>query len=142
MVDEPDDLGVDPNVFYSPGPLWVVAVRQTVGRDEKTAEPVAGNATAVVSGSTKNRRVIAVFTDEDLAERFAAQQGSPDLVPAKIRSAAEYVGLLEGWARAGFTHVAYDPGKAGTPARFMVPIARAADEIRQQTRRSIQCQDR
>jgi hypothetical protein len=132
MVDEPDDLGVDPNVFYSPGPLWVVAVRKTVGLDEKTGEPVANSATAIVSGSTKNRRFIAVFTDEDLAERFVAQQGSLDFIPAKILSAAEYVGLLETWPRTGFTHVAYDLGKARTPARFMVPIARAADEIKRQ----------
>ena len=128
MVDEPDDPGFDPDVFYSPGPLWVVAVRQTIRRDEKTGESVAGSTTAVVSGSTKNRRFIAVFTDDDRAERFVAQQGSPDLVPAKIRSAAEYVGLLEGWAAAGFTHIAYDPGDKGT--RFKVPIERGIDEIR------------
>jgi hypothetical protein len=130
MVDEPDDLGVDPNVFYSPGPLWVVAVRQTVGRDEKTGDLVVNSATAVVGGGPKNCRFIAVFTDEDLAERFVAEQGKLDLVPVKICSPADYIGLLEGWTRAGVVHVVYDPGKAGTPARFMVPIARAADEIK------------
>jgi hypothetical protein len=130
MADERDDSGFDPNIFYAPGAAWVVAFRQTARWDETAGEAVATGATAVISGQTETRRFIAVFSDKDLAERFIAQQESTDLVPAKIRNPAEYVSILERWGQAGFTHVAYDLGKLGTPARFMFPIARAIDEIK------------
>ena len=109
MTDLPDDDALPPGMFLAPLPWWVL-------RDDAAAGYVVLDA---ADGTTS----LAVFTDEDLADRFAAATGFPGRRLAAT-TFDDGLGLLAALPLI-CTHVAFDPpGRVGGRARWVVPLAR------------------
>ena len=109
MTDLPDDDALPPGMFLAPMPWWVL-------RDDAAAGYVVLDA---ADGAT----CLAVFTDEDLADRFAADTGFVGRAVA-ARGPADFLALLGGlpplWPYAAFD----PPGRVGGRARWVVPLPR------------------
>jgi hypothetical protein len=109
MTDLPDDAPLPPGMFLAPMPWWVL-------RDDAAAGYVVLDA---ADGAT----CLAAFTDEDLADRFAAATGFDGrAVPAA--TPADFLDLLRAVPPI-CTYVAFDPpGHVGGRARWVVPVPR------------------
>ena len=109
MTDLPDDDALPPGMFLAPMPWWVL-------RDDAAAGYVVLDAADGVT-------CLAVFTDEDLADRFAAATGFAGRSVATARP-ADFLDLLRGVPPI-CTYAAFDPpGRVGGRARWVVPLAR------------------
>lgn len=109
MTDLPDDDALPPGTFLAPMPWWVL-------RDDAAAGYVVLDAADGVT-------CLAVFTDEDLADRFAAATGFAGRAVAAA-SLDDGLALLAALPPI-CTHVAFDPpGRVGGRARWVVPLAR------------------
>jgi hypothetical protein len=102
-----DELDFDPNRFVFVYPVWTCA-------RPGTFDMIGGNV-------TRGGKFIAVFTDEDLADRFLESRGlsgCADLLFFEDKDTL--AGALKLLQQSGFTHVAVDPagvdvGEAAKP---------------------------
>jgi hypothetical protein len=102
------------NAFLASMPWWVVSRRRG---GEGAAGGGAGYLVLDADGST----CLAVFTDEDLAERFTRTVGY-DGRPAAARTPRQFIALAAGLPPV-CTYVAFDPPpKVGGRARWVVPL--------------------
>lgn len=119
---------VDENLFWVPGPVWVVNRAGGVTVDDE-GRPVLSDETTVarVEGRVEGERcnAIVVFTDRDLAERFIAGLPRPGQATATFRTPEHFAAFLQRAARRGETHVGFDPGEV---VRFS-PIQDVLDGI-------------
>jgi hypothetical protein len=128
-ADEPDPHGPAPeddlpvNAFLASLPWWVV-----LGRDSQDPDS-PGYLVLDADGST----CLAVFTDEDLAQRFV---GAVDFDggPLPVNTPEQFVRLLRRLP-AICTYAMFDPPpKVGARARWVVPLTevlRALEEARE-----------
>jgi hypothetical protein len=118
MSDLPEEL--PPNAFLASMPWWVV-----LGRDNEGGEPDApGYLVLDADGST----CLAVFTDEDLAQRFIDDVGFaggplPVNVPEQFESLARRLPPICQYA-------AFDPpSRVGARARWVVPLTEVLEAL-------------
>jgi hypothetical protein len=110
MSDDPTDL--PPGAFLAALPWWVV-----VGRDEPADTSAPGYLVLDADGST----CLAIFTDEDLAQRFVKEadfDGGPQSVdtPDQFWQLARRLPTI-------CTYAAFDPPpRIGGRARWVVPL--------------------
>ena len=110
MPDLPDDL--PPDTFLASMPWWVV-----LGRDDAGSDP-PGYLVLDADGST----CLAVFTDEDLAQRFVRDVDF-DGGPLPVETPGQFVSLARRLPDI-CTYAAFDPpARVGGRARWVVPLA-------------------
>ena len=123
-----DAAGLPSGAFLAPFPWWVVMTRPAAGPVVGTIRPGADSGFLVVDaddGST----CLAVFTDDDLAGRFAAAAGFPG-VPTAVARPRDFVALA-GFLPPVCTYAAFDPpGRVGARARWFVPLGRLLAALR------------
>ena len=121
MSEFPDELPA--GAFLAPLPWWVVV------RRAPDAEAAAAAAGYLVLDAADGSTCLAVFTDEDLAERFTRTVDFPGrLVAATTPAEAER--LLVALPRV-CTHAAFDPPpRVGGRARWVVPLAEVTRALR------------
>ena len=108
--DLPDDAPLPPGMFLAPMPWSVLRV------------PGGDPAGYVVIDATDGATCLAVFTDDDLAERFARDAGVAAGVVA-VDSPAAFADLVLHLPPI-CTHASFDPPAAvGGRARWVVPLA-------------------
>ena len=109
MSDELDDL--PPNAFLASMPWWVVLGREDAGCDS------AGYLVLDVDGGT----CLAVFTDEDLAQRFV-EEVEFDGGPLPVETPEQFWQLARRLPTI-CTYAAFDPPpRVGGRARWVVPL--------------------
>lgn len=109
----PDDL--PGNVFLASMPWWVVLGRE--GRGPAGEADPAGYLVVDADGST----CLAVFTDEDLAERFVGGVGF-DGGPLPVETPEQF-GSLAGRLPPVCQYAVFDPPpRVGARARWVVPL--------------------
>src|SRR6476646_4478944 len=116
--DHEDDI--PPDAFLASFPWWVVATRlEAVG--EEGAVRLGPDSGFLVLDAADGSTSLAVFTGEDLAERFVAASGFPGRAvgietPRRFVAVARYVPPV-------CTHAAFDPpARVGGRARWVVPL--------------------
>jgi hypothetical protein len=98
-----EEMDFDPHAFIFSYPVWVVSRKDN-------PESLAGGP---MPGGGK---FVAVFTDEDLAERFIRQTcRESESATGAIADADAFSGFLRVMQSAGYTHVVLDP--SGKPAQ-------------------------
>jgi hypothetical protein len=123
MSNEPEDL--PPNAFLASLPWWVVLGRG--GADPHSDAP--GYLVLDVDGGT----CLAVFTDEDLAQRFIRAVDF-DGGPLPVEAPGQFVSLT-GRLPAICTYAAFDPPpRVGGRARWVVPLADVLTALRRAQR--------
>jgi len=122
-----DAGGLPPGTFLAPFPWWVVMTRPAAGPAAGTVRPGPDSGFLVVDadGST----CLAVFTDDDLAGRFAAAAGFTG-VPTAVARPRDFVALA-GYLPPICTYAAFDPpGRVGARARWVLPLAQVLAALR------------
>ena len=136
--DMPEDASPVPHGgFLAPFPWWVLVERdakalvewdpstRAVRAQVRPAEGVGYLVLDAADGST----CLAVFTDEDLAERFIRATTFPGLHVANS-SPEDFLGLAETLPSV-CSHVAFDPpGQVGARARWVVPLNDVLEALR------------
>ena len=125
MSELPEDL--PPNAFLATMPWWVVLGREHVdptapgdGAAERNAER-PGYLVLDADGST----CLAVFTDEDLAQRFVGDVGF-DGGPLPVETPEQFLGLARRLPEI-CQYAAFDPpSRVGARARWVVPLTEVA----------------
>jgi hypothetical protein len=114
------DDDIPPDAFLASFPWWVVATRlEAVG--EEGAVRLGPESGFLVLDAADGSTSLAVFTDEDLAERFVAASGFAGRpvgieTPRRFTAVARHVPPV-------CTHVAFDPpARVGGRARWVVPL--------------------
>lgn len=114
--DPPDDL--PPGAFLASLPWWVV-----LGREDRGEVP--GYLVLDADGST----CLAVFTDEDLAQRFVGDVGF-DGGPLPVDTPEQFINLARRLP-AICEYAAFDPpSRVGARARWVVPLAEVGRALR------------
>jgi hypothetical protein len=118
---DPSDA-VDPHVFDIVNPPWAVAETSRV-------DPATGRGAGWAGFTVGEKRVIILFTDRDLAERFIERLARPNLAPCQFGTPRDYLRWLEEMAKHGYTHIGFDhePNRAR-----LLPLARVLAEVRAQ----------
>ena len=138
VSDPADDLGLPANRFLAPLPWWVVVQSDTAGvrvrLDPHTrsivpeARPVDGTGYLVLDAADGST-CLAVFTDEDLAERFIRATDFPG-VPLAHSTPEHFLSLAQ-TLPAVCSHVAFDPpGQVGARARWVVSLRDVLEALR------------
>ena len=123
MSEFPDELPA--GAFLAPLPWWVVVRRDVDGRGGGEGAAAGYLVLDAADGST----CLAVFRDEDLAERFTLTVDFPGR-PVAATTPAEALQLVAGLPRV-CTHAAFDPPpRVGGRARWVVPLAEVARALR------------
>ena len=119
----PDDAGGDdipPDAFLASFPWWVVATRLEVVGDEGAVR-LGPDSGFLVLDAADGSTCLAVFTDEDLAERFVAGSGFPGR-PVGIETPRRFVAVAR-HVPPVCTHAAFDPpATIGGRARWVVAL--------------------
>jgi len=125
MSDVPEDLpeNLPPGAFLATMPWWVV-----LGREHAVAaaqqEDSPGYLVLDADGST----CLAVFTDEDLAQRFVTDVGF-DGGPLPVDTPEQFLGLARRLP-AICQYAAFDPpSRVGARARWVVPMAEVTQAL-------------
>ena len=114
----PDDL--PPNAFLASMPWWVV-----LGREGAEARAGGDEAPGYLVLDADGSTCLAVFTDEDLAQRFVGDV-SFDGGPLPVETPEQFLGLARRLP-AICQYAAFDPpSRVGTRARWVVPLTEVA----------------
>lgn len=113
MTDLPDDL--PPNAFLASMPWWVVLGREGGGAAGESDQ--AGYLVLDADGST----CLAVFTDEDLAQRFVGDVGF-DGGPLPVDTPGQFTSLARRLPEVCQYAVFDPPPRVGARARWVVPL--------------------
>src|SRR4051795_10584661 len=117
MAELPDDL--PPGEFLASMPWWVVLGSERGDPDGAEGRP--GYLVLDADGST----CLAVFTDEDLAQRFVDESGF-DGGPLPVDTPAQFLGLVRRLPSI-CEYAAFDPpSRVGARARWVVTLAEVA----------------
>jgi hypothetical protein len=117
----PDDL--PPDAFLASMPWWVVLGREGAGSGAGDEAP--GYLVLDADGST----CLAVFTDEDLAQRFVDDVAF-DGGPLPVETPEQFLGLTRRLP-AVCQYAAFDPpSRVGARARWVVPLTEVARALR------------
>ena len=118
----PDDL--PPNAFLASMPWWVVLGRE--GAEVRASgDEAPGYLVLDADGST----CLAVFTDEDLAQRFVGDV-SFDGGPLPVETPEQFLGLARRLP-AICQYAAFDPpSRVGARARWVVPLTEVARALK------------
>jgi hypothetical protein len=117
MPDLPEEL--PSNAFLASMPWWVVLGRDGTGAESASDSP--GYLVLDADGST----CLAVFTDEDLAQRFVDDVGF-DGGPLPVDTPDQFLGLA-GRLPPVCQYAAFDPpSRVGARARWVVPLTEVA----------------
>jgi hypothetical protein len=117
MSDLPEDL--PPDAFLATMPWWVVLGREHVAAAAPENSP--GYLVLDADGST----CLAVFTDEDLAQRFVGDVGF-DGGPLPVDTPEQFLGLARRLPEI-CQYAAFDPpSRVGARARWVVPLTEVA----------------
>jgi hypothetical protein len=123
MSDDATDL--PPGAFLASMPWWVV-----LGRDDSAASDSPGYLVLDVDGGT----CLAVFTDEDLAQRFVTEVDF-DGGPLPVQTPGQFIALAAKLPPI-CTYAAFDPPpRVGGRARWVVPleeVGRALEQARRE----------
>lgn len=114
------DDDIPPDGFLASFPWWVVATRlEAVG--EEGAVRLGPDSGFLVLDAADGSTSLAVFTDEDLAERFVAASGFAGR-PVGIETPRRFVAVAR-HVPPVCTHAAFDPpARVGGRARWVVPL--------------------
>src|SRR4051812_50196604 len=116
----PNPAEMRPNTFLAPFPWWVVATRLEVVGDEGAVR-LGPDSGFLVLDAADGSTCLAVFTDEDLADRFVAGSGFPGR-PVGIETPRRFVAVAR-HVPPVCTHAAFDPPpQVGGRARWVVPL--------------------
>jgi hypothetical protein len=111
---------IPPDAFLASFPWWVVATRLQVVGDEGAVR-LGPDSGFLVLDAADGSTCLAVFTDEDLAERFVAGSGFPGR-PVGIETPRRFVAVAR-HVPPVCTHAAFDPPpQVGGRARWVVPL--------------------
>lgn len=111
---------IPPNAFLASFPWWVVATRLE-GVGDEGAVRLGPDSGFLVLDAADGSTCLAVFTDEDLAERFVAGSGFPGR-PVDIETPRRFVAVAR-HVPPVCTHAAFDPPpQVGGRARWVVPL--------------------
>jgi hypothetical protein len=117
--------------FYFP--TWFLADRDTVQIHEDERGAVIGEGTKLVGikGQGGNK-ILALFDDEDLAERFVERDRLESAVLMMLENPEALGDLLERFSR-DFTHAAYNPetSEIGNAVKWIIPIEVVLKRIRE-----------
>ena len=118
--DDSADAPLAPGSFFATFPWFVI---QASG--PRTAEPI-GYLMLDVEGGT----CLAVFTDEDLADRFIRSTEFANGSTRALDDPGEFIGLVN-WLPDLCRYIAFDPpGQVGGRARWIVPLSDVLRELR------------
>jgi len=121
MSDLPEDL--PPDAFLATMPWWVV-----LGREHEAASPTSpdgGESPGYLVLDADGSTCLAVFTDEDLAQRFVGDVGF-DGGPLPVDTPEQFLGLARRLP-AICEYAAFDPpSRVGARARWVVPLTEVA----------------
>jgi hypothetical protein len=121
MPDLPEEL--PPNAFVASMPWWVVLGREGAGVEVVPGGPgeLPGYLVLDADGST----CLAVFTDEDLAQRFVGEVGF-DGGPLPVETPDQFLRLARRLPEI-CQYAAFDPpSRVGARARWVVPLTEVA----------------
>lgn len=120
----------DPDKFLITFPVWFLAERGTVSPETKAGDKIPLDDLGLVVGTAGGRECLLLFTDEDLARRFAA--GAPmDVVPGAFGTPQELAEALGGLDPA-VGHVVFDLAGIGARARPLA-VREAVRLLREQS---------
>ena len=119
-------------IQFVEGNAWVVADEDGVAMEGEQAV-LTDPSKAVTGESESGKRLIVMFSDVDLAERFARAAGVPGYVAAGLAGARNLLNFLEAQRDLGTTHVVLDP-TFGRKTAAEAPI----EEVIRDTRKSIE----
>lgn len=121
MSDLPEDL--PPNAFLATMPWWVVLGREH--EDARDAASEAGERPGYLVLDADGSTCLAVFTDEDLAQRFVGDVGF-DGGPLPVDTPDQFLGLARRLPEI-CQYAAFDPpSRVGARARWVVPLTEVA----------------
>jgi riboflavin biosynthesis pyrimidine reductase len=96
--------------FLLVGPPWIVIDRRTL-KDKQARQIDIDEGATLSTAIVEGEHAIAIFSDQDLAERHARERG-PDWFPFKPKTPLDLANLLQIMEAAGFSKVIIDPGKS------------------------------
>ena len=103
-----DEFPINPQAFVFTGEFWIAAQR------EHEDEALEGRAPFIGAEMPDGKQGLAIFTDEDSAERFIQVRGMTAAArPARFGSREQFDAFLQLWLANGVTHAVADP--KGTP---------------------------
>jgi hypothetical protein len=113
-MDDNDTLEANTSQFFFEFPLWFIAFSTSglQSRNVCVGDPDIGFLTA----GNEGEQFVALFTDEDLANRAARAVPVPGPMVVKLDTPAEGVNFLEVVMKRGVNWVIFD-GHAGSPCR-------------------------
>ena len=121
MSDLPEDL--PPDAFLATMPWWVVLGREH--EEANAARADGGESPGYLVLDADGSTCLAVFTDEDLAQRFVGDVGF-DGGPLPVDTPEQFLGLA-GRLPAICEYAAFDPpSRVGARARWIVPLTEVA----------------
>jgi hypothetical protein len=112
-MDEPPS-----NELVCAGPLYFVVDETTIEKNPLTGKPnfsLGNPGVACVEGKNDLQNdvlCVAIFTDHDLALKFAEDRGK-NFIPSAFPNPASFIWFLKKMQASGQTHVAIDPYKPG-----------------------------
>jgi hypothetical protein len=124
-------IEVDPDRFEFELPIWFV----TIAADAGAEGPVAladPRFTLPVTRNAAGEKCWPVFTDKDLAERFAVEKGIAHPILTTIATEQEFLTLCDELEAVGHSRILFDP--RGVQAFQSQTICQVRDAIRRSLR--------
>jgi hypothetical protein len=103
--------------FYLELPLWCLAVVDTARIERGRRIARLSPETEFVGGKAAKIKYVALFTDEDLAQRHSEYEARSDLIKFKIDHPQALLNFLTNLFPTECTHVAIDPPAPGSEVK-------------------------
>ncbi len=105
-----NELEPDPKVFVFNLPVWFIA-KSSGGKDGEEVSVTDPDIGILVAHNQRGEKCWALFTDEDLAGRWAKAIGILDPILVKVRTEGDFWHLLVEAEFLGHTRIVFDPQK-------------------------------